>query len=370
MIDNLNRVELWATMAISSDNNRRIEGVKRSGDAQPPTPEDRGQSGSQRAPSPETTLTVRIVQKRLEAEDIVSLLLHGEDLPPFKAGAHIEVQLPGALTRQYSLCSGPDDPHVYEIAVLREPTSRGGSKAVHDVLQVGQFIEISTPRNLFPLDATASRTLLLAGGIGVTPILSMANECARENRAFEMHYCARTPAKMAFADRLKRSPIAPHCHLHFDDGPRKQQIDLARVLANPRVGHHLYVCGPSGFINATLDTAAASGWADAQLHREFFSAPASEHDEGDDKAFTVALARSGLQTEVPPGVSIVKALEDIGVFVPTSCAEGICGMCVVPVLEGIPEHRDFILSADERARNDRLTACCSRAKTPMLVLDL
>ncbi|MGE0294550.1 MAG: 2Fe-2S iron-sulfur cluster-binding protein [Hyphomonadaceae bacterium] len=253
---------------------------------------------------------------------------------------------------------------------MREPNSRGGSITVHDTLQVGQTLEISAPRNHFPLDPTKGRRVLLAGGIGITPILSMAHQSLREGCSFAMHYCARTAAKMAFTKRIKQSAIAPYCIFHLDDGPDPQKLDMGAALANPAQSDQLYVCGPAGFIEAALTSATANGWREPQVHREFFSAPATERDASADEAFTVVLARLGLNVLVPSGVSIVEALEAEGVSVPTSCAEGICGMCVVPVLEGTPEHRDFVLTDDEHARNDRITACCSRSKTPILVLDL
>lgn len=319
-------------------------------------------------------MDVQIVQKRLEADDIVSLLLRavdGDRLPLFEAGAHIDLEIAPDLIRQYSLCNRPDDDRTYEIAVLREPASRGGSAAIHDRLQVGQTVRISAPRNHFPLDHATTHSLLFAGGIGITPILCMAERLHGAGASYEMHYCARSAAKMAYRDAIAASPVAARSVLHLDDGPAGQQIDLARILADPAAGAHVYVCGPAGFINAVLECARAQGWAEEQLHREFFAAPTDRPaPEGADESFTVTLASTGLSVEIPAGRTIVDILGEQGVFIPTSCSEGICGTCVVHVLEGVPDHRDYLLSDEEHARGDRLTTCCSRSKTPRLVLDL
>lgn len=319
-------------------------------------------------------IDVQIIQKRLEADDIVSLILRaseGASLPRFEAGAHVDLEIAPGLVRQYSLCNGPADSMTYEIAVLRDPQSRGGSTAIHDVFQVGQTVRISEPRNHFPLEPAATRALLFAGGIGITPILCMAERLQRSGAAYDLHYCARTKSKMAYRDRITASPVASNSVLHYDDGPADQQLDLAGVLANPASGTHIYVCGPGGFINAVLDNARDQGWAETQLHREFFSAPTDQAQPADnDESFTVVLGSSGLTIEIPSDKSIVEALNDQGVVIPVSCSEGICGTCVVHVLEGIPDHRDYVLSDEEHIRNDRLTACCSRAKSATLVLDL
>lgn len=319
-------------------------------------------------------IEVLIRQKRLEAEGIVSLILastDGAELPLFEAGAHIDLEIAPGVVRQYSLCNSPEGPTTYEIAVLREPVSRGGSQAVHDRLQVGQRVRISTPRNHFRLDTGASHSVLLAGGIGITPILCMAQRLQGAGASYELHYCARSAERMAYRERISDGPCRAQASLHLDDGPTDQQLDLPALLPRPAPDTRLYVCGPGGFINAVLDTARAQGWSEGQLHREFFAAPAAEGDDASDSTpFTVVLASSGMEVPVPADVTIVEALEEAGVFIPRSCSEGICGTCVVHVLDGTPDHRDFVLTPDEHARNDRLTTCCSRAKTPRLVLDL
>lgn len=319
------------------------------------------------------TIRARIVQKRLEAEDIVSLRLRGIDstLPAFEPGAHIDLHLPGGLIRQYSLCGHDPLTNEYEIAVLREPASRGGSAAVHDIIQVSQEAIISAPRNHFPLDSTSGgRILLFAGGIGVTPIMAMAETLGATGRAFELHYCGRTASRMAYLTRIAAGLPAGSALIHTDDGAESQKLDLARAIGRCSTQDRLYVCGPAGFIEAVLSTARDHGWPEEQLHREFFAAPDQEAAFGENRPFTVEIGSSGLKFLVPADRTIAEVLSENGVFIPTSCAEGICGTCVVNVLEGEIDHRDFLFSDTEKAVNSKLTTCCSRAKSDRLVLDL
>lgn len=319
------------------------------------------------------TLSVRVARKQIEAEDIRTFELvaeAGTTLPGFAAGAHVDVHLPGGMTRQYSLCNDPAEQHRYLIGVLRDPASRGGSRALHDEVRVGDPLRISAPKNHFPLAHDARRHLLLAGGIGITPILCMAERLANVGADFEMHYCARSRARTAFYDRIARSGFAARTSFHFDDGPPEQKLDLAALLAAPGAGVHLYVCGPGGFMNAVLDTARGGGWPEAQLHYEFFAAPAPAHDPTADTGFEVQLASSGMIVPVRGDQTVVQALAAAGIEVPVACEQGVCGTCLTRVLEGVPEHRDSYLTPEERAANDQFTPCCSRTRTPRLVLDL
>lgn len=288
-------------------------------------------------------------------------------LPPFTAGAHVDVHLPNGLVRQYSLLGDPAAVGNYSIAVLHEPASRGGSRAMHG-LAVGEPLRISAPRNLFPLDEAAGRTLLLAGGIGITPILAMAWRLHALGHDFALHYCVRTPARAAFCDLLQQAPFAKDVSLHFDDGPIEQRLNAASVLAKPKDGTHLYVCGPGGFMEHVLSTARAAGWPEAQLHREYFTAPAAA--VAGDQPFEIALASSGAVITVAASQTALQSLLDHGIQVPMSCEQGLCGTCLVPVLDGIPDHRDSYLTEEEQAANTQFTPCCSRAKTARLVLDL
>lgn len=239
---------------------------------------------------------------------------------------------------------------------------------MHERVQAGHRLRIGAPRNAFGLAAQARSHLLLAGGIGVTPILAMAEQLQRDGADYAMHYATRAPVRTAFAARIAASPLAPHVHLHHDDGDPSQRLDLAASLAAPVPGRHLYVCGPQGFIDAVLGSARAAGWPDAQLHHESFTpAPAARSGDG---AFTVRLARSGRDVDVAAGQRVTDALAAAGVTVPTSCEQGICGTCLTRVIDGTIDHRDQYLTPEEQAAGDQFTPCCSRACSPTLVLDL
>jgi len=319
----------------------------------------------------QTMLTVRVARKTVEATDICGLELvdvDGQDLPEFSAGSHIDVHLPNGLTRQYSLCNSPAERHRYVIGVLKDGASRGGSQSVHDDVLEGQSLRISAPRNHFHLSEEAGSHLLLAGGIGVTPILSMAEKLSTDGKNFEMHYCARSADRMAYRQRISQSAFALRVQIHFDDQDAAQRLDLVDLLKEPASGAHLYVCGPKGFMDAVLSTARSQHWPEAQLHYEFFAAePIST--EGD-QSFQVKLARSGRMVTIPKDMPVTEALAAAGVDVPTSCEQGLCGSCLTKVLEGEPDHKDMYLTAEERARNDQFLPCCSRSKSPVLVLDL
>ncbi|WP_343721831.1 PDR/VanB family oxidoreductase [Herbaspirillum seropedicae] len=317
-----------------------------------------------------TTLQVKVAARREEAHDIIALELvavDGAALPAFTAGAHIDVHLPGGLVRQYSLCNAPHEQHRYQIGVLRDVNSRGGSVAVHEALKLGDILTISTPRNQFAL-VPAQHSLLLAGGIGVTPILCMAEALAAAGASFEMHYCARSPARQAFRERIAASGFAARVVHHYDDGEAAQKLDLDALLAQADPATHLYVCGPAGFIAHVVDTARARGWPEAQVHFEYFgTAPVKADGNG---AFEVKLASSGQVYTIPPERTVIQVLCEHGVDVPVSCEQGICGTCLTRVLEGEPDHRDQYLTDEERAANDQFTPCCSRARSALLVLDL
>lgn len=316
-------------------------------------------------------LEVRVAQKRIEADAIASFELisvDGAELPAFSAGSHIDVEVPGGFVRQYSLCNKFIDKNHYLIAVLKEDEGRGGSRAMHEIVQEGDVLRIRAPRNSFALKEGNHPNLLLAGGIGVTPILCMAEQLAVAGSDFEMHYCARSKSRMAFRERIEASSYAARAHFHFDDGPPEQKIDFSSIFSGLNKLTHVYVCGPKGFIDAALGAARAASLADEQLHFEPFAANAELCKEN--AAFEVRLAHSGIRVHVHSGETVVHALERAGVSVMTSCEVGVCGTCLTRVLSGEVDHRDSFLTADERAANDRFTPCCSRAKSDCLVLDL
>lgn len=315
-----------------------------------------------------TLLEVRVARKTAEALDICGLELvarDGQPLPAFTAGSHVDVHLPNGLVRQYSLHNDPSERHCYRIAVLLDAASRGGSRAVHELVQQGDLLRISMPRNLFPLAADSRHSLLLAGGIGITPILCMARQLSATQADFEMHYCTRSRERTAFLDAIHASAFAARVRVHHDDA---QAADLAAVLAEPAPDRHLYFCGPKGFMDAVQKAAERQGWTPQNVHCEFFSAaPATQAGDG---AFDVRLARSGRVVRIPATLSVTQALAEAGVMIETSCEQGVCGTCLTPVLEGEPEHRDMFLSPGEQARNDCFLPCCSRARSATLVLDL
>ncbi|MBN3851136.1 MULTISPECIES: PDR/VanB family oxidoreductase [Burkholderiaceae] len=312
---------------------------------------------------------VKVIKKQRAAEGICRFELErvdGAPLPPFTAGAHIDVFIRPGLVRQYSLCNAPRERHQYVIAVLQDPQSRGGSVAMHTIDE-GDIVEISEPRNHFSLVDGATRSVLVAGGIGITPILSMVYQLHEDDASFELHYCARDTARMALRDDLEALGLADRAHLYLDaEGTR---INFEQVLGQPEQGAHLYVCGPSGFIAAVLDAAKTFGWNANNVHREHFGLPQTGTDTGG-SPFTVRLARSGASVTVMPEESIVKALARIGVEIPVSCEQGVCGTCLTRVLDGIPEHRDAYLMENEKAVNDQILPCCSRAVSDVLVLDI
>jgi vanillate O-demethylase ferredoxin subunit len=317
--------------------------------------------------------TVKVSRKVQEAEDIFSYELVREDggpLPAFTAGAHIDVQVSDKLVRQYSLCNDPAERHRYVIAVLRDPASRGGSVAIHDDTRQGDLISISEPRNLFAL-VPSPRTLLFAGGIGVTPLLAMAEQLAQSGADFRLHYCTRSLARTAFSRRIAASGYAQRVQFHLDDGALAQKLDLQSVLATSDPGTHLYVCGPGGYIDYVTNTARSLGWPEQSLHVEYFTAaPQAAQELSDDVAFEVRIASSGQVIAVAAGQSVVDVLAEQGFEIPLSCEQGFCGTCVTGVLEGIPDHRDIYFTEAEHARNDQFTPCCSRSKSKLLVLDL
>ena len=315
-------------------------------------------------------IDVVVVSRNNEAQGICTYELASADgsaLPAFSAGSHIDVHLPGGLIRQYSLCNPPDEQHRYLIGVLKDPASRGGSQSLHEHINSGDRLRISEPRNLFPLAHEATRSLLFAGGIGITPILCMAERLAHSGADFEMHYCARSSERAAFVERIRNSPFADRVFLHFDEQP-ETAMNAAQVLANPQPGAHLYVCGPGGFMQHVLASARAQDWQEQALHREYFAA--APVDSSNDGSFSVKVSSTGQVFDIPADKTVVQVLESHGIDIPMSCEQGVCGTCLTRVLEGVPDHRDMFLTDDEQACNDQFTPCCSRSKSPLLVLDI
>lgn len=319
----------------------------------------------------QTRLSLLVRQIRFEASGIHSYeLVHpqGEALPAFSAGAHIDINLPNGMTRQYSLCNSPAERHRYVIAVLRDEMGRGGSKALHELLRVQDLALVSQPRNNFELMPEAKKVILLAGGIGVTPLKSMAHALDQAGIPFELHYCARNPGCAAFREELGIAWEHGKLVHHFDHGKPEDGLDIAGLLREPEEGTHLFYCGPAGFMKACAE--ASGHWPAGTVHFEHFKAPEPAADAVtlEPGAFMVKIASTGAMLEVPADRSIADVLEQNGIRIETSCQAGLCATCKIRYLEGEVDHRDYILGDDEHGQF--LTACVSRATSPVLVLDL
>ncbi len=286
-------------------------------------------------------------------------------LPAFTAGAHIAVTTPNGLQRRYSLCNAPSERHRYQIAVQRDAQGAGGSVSLVDGVKVGDRLSVSAPLNYFPLAPEAQHTLLLAGGIGITPMLAMVHELQARQAGFTLVYVARFPESSAFLDALSAPELAGHVRIHHSHGDPARALALAPILADCAPGTHLYCCGPRRLMQAVREL--ASGWPAGTVHFEDFGT-SEQPQAGGEQAFTVRLARSNTSVAVPAGVSILKALLDGGIDVPSSCESGTCGACRTKLISGEAEHRDYVL--DEEEFETDIMICVSRAKCAELVLDL
>jgi vanillate O-demethylase ferredoxin subunit len=305
---------------------------------------------------------------RHEAEGISSFELRpadGHSLPGFTAGAHITVDMAAGISRSYSLVNSQEETHRYVIAVSRDRASRGGSRYMHDSVKVGDVLHVSAPRNNFPLFEGAARSVLIAGGIGITPLWNMARRLYSLGADWDLHYAARSRRAAAFVhDMASLGPEAmQRIHLHFDDEADERKIDLGEVLDVPP-DVHVYCCGPIPMLRAF--EAASASRPRSTVHTEYFLAPETTAPTD----FVVRLAKNGAVITVPECSSILDELLRRGIDVPYSCREGTCGTCETRVLDGIPDHRDVVLSEDERRSNAKTMICCSRALSPELVLDL
>ncbi|MFD1795207.1 oxidoreductase [Paracoccus aurantiacus] len=317
-----------------------------------------------------TDLTL-IVRRAEDAGELIREIELGPSddgtLPPFQAGAHIILALPDGGENAYSLIDldgDPSAPTSYVLGIRRDDAGAGGSRFMHD-LKPGDSVTASLPKNHFQLDPGDAPVLLLAGGIGVTPLISMAAALARQGRAFRMIYASRSPEAAAFADRLTAAhgDLLTLHHDTRDGGP----LDVAAVISDLDPAAHVYVCGPKPMIDATRAAMDAAGRADTQFHAELFEN--ASHEAGD-KPFEVEIASTGQIITVPADQTIIEALEAAGVDLIYDCQRGDCGICQTEVLEGIPDHRDVVLSKDERASGKVMQICVSRALSPRLKLDL
>lgn len=315
-------------------------------------------------------MTLQVSDVRDEGEGIRAFDLRdpgGADLPPFEAGAHlqVEVELPAgrAALRHFSLLGDPRDRGRYRIAVLLEPEGRGGSRYMHERIEPGSTLRIAPTENGFPLVLQAEHSILIAGGIGITPILSMVRTLTQHGSSYELHYAARTPERMAFRDGIE-ALAGEKAHLYFTDVERPQPVDLKALLATPGPGAHVYVCGPPGMIRAVTSLGEEAGWPKGRIHSESFG----PKQRAGDRALEVHLERSGLTVQVAPGQTVLDAILRAGVWAPYECRRGECASCMTRVVAGEPDHRDVCLSGE--LRGTYMCPCVSRARSDHLTLDL
>jgi tetrachlorobenzoquinone reductase len=311
------------------------------------------------------TLKLRIAAAIWEAPNILSYDLRppeGGALPPFTAGAHIELILPSGLVRAYSLLNPQTEVHRYVIAVQKDRASRGGSKWVHENFRAGDIVTVNAPRNNFPLDESAESSIFIAGGIGITPILGMVDRLSVLGRDWKLVYCTRKRADTAFLDLLQSKP---QVRFNFDEEPGGKMLDIAALVQAAPRDTHFYCCGPLPMLDAFEQ--ATKDLPRERVHLEYFTAKMPPMAEG---GFTVVLAKSGRELVVLPGKTILETLIDAGIDAPSSCSQGVCGSCETKVLDGIPDHRDVILTKTERMANNKMMICCSGSKSEKLVLDV
>lgn len=287
-------------------------------------------------------------------------------LPPFTAGSHIDVYLGNGLSRSYSLLNSPEETNRYVIAVHRSPTSAGGSSYMHEEILSGDFLKCTSPKNHFPLEEIAASFCFIAGGIGVTPMLSMIHRAIALGKPWELHYCTRTRQHAAYLNELQSLTASSHGRLHtyFDQEPEGNRLDLAALASGISDQTHLYCCGPTGMLEAFE---SVTHRIRDRAHVEYFGAKEAAARDG---GYTVELAKSGLTLTIPQGKSILDIVLDAGIPIRTSCREGICGSCETAILHGEADHRDALLSDQERKDNKSMMICCSGSKGPLLVLDL
>lgn len=310
---------------------------------------------------------VKVVSKTMTAADIVRIELEAltGNLPTGQAGAHIDVHLPNGLTRQYSLTNGPGETQSYIIGVKREPASQGGSECLHDVVREGDVLVVSDPRNNFALRRDAIRSIFVAGGIGITPLLSMAKTIEKQRLDYELHYFVRDDVSVAFRDQLDQ--FTGRVILHKGKTPVETGRTLREIYARYENAHHTYICGPGPMLNAARAAAVKCNWPEIAVHFEYFK---NTNEIDDSSSFEIALARSGLTLHVNSGETVLDVLTANGVSVASSCCQGACGTCKVAVIEGEVDHQDVHLTEQEKRDNAYIMTCVSRAKSDRLVLDI
>ena len=311
-------------------------------------------------------MSLRVNRAEKVAADIYLFELghpDGAELPQFTAGSHLTVRSPNGSLRKYSLCNDPAERDRYVIAVKRDPAGRGGSVDLVDNARAGDSVEVSEPHNAFELAAKAPSFILIAGGIGITPILSMARKLNSEGRRYKLYYLTRSAQTTAFRDELQGEEFRGKVAVHHDAGDPARAFDLWPILEKPTTAH-VYCCGPRPLLESVRDM--TGHWPANAIHFESF-VDAGAGSKPEDRPFTVVLARSGERIEVAPGVSILDAMREKGHDAPSSCESGTCGTCRTRLIAGEADHRDLVLMDDEKA--DQIMICVSRGKTPEIVID-
>lgn len=310
------------------------------------------------------SLRVRLKSISYEAQDVLLFELtplDGLTLPSFSAGSHIDVHLPNGLTRQYSLCNSPLENNRYVLGVKKDLFSRGGSNFMHDELRVGCELKISLPRNLFPLANESSHAVLIGGGIGITPLISMSHELTAKNASWQLFASFRSKADVALVQQLNANRV----HLHIDGEAEGRFLNIPSILDNAPEGSHFYCCGPEPMLNHFLDLSKSID--PSRIHYESFK-PVLANLSGD--SFEVKLKKTQKSFSIGPDQTILQVLLKHGISATGSCEQGICGTCETRVVEGIPDHRDSLLSAEERSSNQIMMICCSRSLSSSITLDL
>lgn len=285
-------------------------------------------------------------------------------LPKIEAGAHIDIHLPNGLIRQYSLCQDPQHPN-FRLGILKDPASRGGSISAFEDIYTGLELQISAPRNLFPL-AQAKHHVLIGGGIGITPLITMAYQLFNQQCSFELHYCGQSAAQSAFVEEIKNGVLAAYTTFHFKDEAANHRQAIPNRFQTLDLDSHIYSCGPTAFMDWVIATAQQHGFPQQQIHKEYFQV---ETDVSGD-VFEVVAQKSGKIITVQAEESILTALEREGISIEMACAQGVCGTCMCDVIEGEPDHRDVYFTDEEKQSNEQILVCCSRSKSARLVLDI
>jgi ferredoxin-NADP reductase len=310
------------------------------------------------------THLVRLNSITFEANDVLLFeltALNGQPLKSFSAGSHIDIYLPNGLIRQYSLCNSPLEDNRYVVGVKKDPHSRGGSNFMHDELRVGTELKISWPRNNFELSKDVNHTVLIGGGIGVTPLVSMAHELSAKNRSWQLFCSFKRRSEITLVNQFQSDNV----RLHIDEESENGFMDIASILKNAPIGSHFYCCGPEPMLNHFIEVSKSID--SSRIHFEYFK-PVALESAGE--IFEVKLHKTKKSYWVKSDQTILQVLQKNGISAPGSCEQGICGTCETHVIDGIPDHRDVLLSAEERASNQVMMICCSRSLSPSITLDL